>query len=112
MYFPRNWEFGSALSKLRNNFGAGGGFEPTPLGTPVGLSKETLTDLFIRQVGRDRRPEAPLCVGVDIVKCLFIVKCWSRLLGLGSVNEAEINICFFMFTFDFVAHVRLPSCSH
>jgi hypothetical protein len=25
MYFPRNWEFGSALSKLRNNLG---GFEP------------------------------------------------------------------------------------
>jgi hypothetical protein len=23
MYFPRNWEFGSALSKLRNNFGGG-----------------------------------------------------------------------------------------
>jgi hypothetical protein len=27
MYFPRNQEFGSALSKLRN-FGGGGGFEP------------------------------------------------------------------------------------
>jgi hypothetical protein len=23
MYFPRNWEFGSDLSKLRNNFGGG-----------------------------------------------------------------------------------------
>jgi hypothetical protein len=33
MYFPRNWEFGSALSKLRNF----GGFEPpqTPFGTPL-----------------------------------------------------------------------------
>ena len=31
MYFPRNWEFGSALSKLRNL----GGFEPPPLGTPL-----------------------------------------------------------------------------
>ena len=29
--FPRNWEFGSALSKLRNF----GGFEPPPLGTPL-----------------------------------------------------------------------------
>jgi hypothetical protein len=27
MYFPRNWEFGWALSKLRN---FGGGFEPPP----------------------------------------------------------------------------------
>jgi hypothetical protein len=26
MYFPRNWEFGSALSKLRNF----GGFDPPP----------------------------------------------------------------------------------
>jgi hypothetical protein len=26
MYFPRNWEFGSAFSTLWNNFG--GGFEP------------------------------------------------------------------------------------
>jgi hypothetical protein len=32
MYIPRNWEFGSALSKLWNF----GGFEPpTPLGTPL-----------------------------------------------------------------------------
>jgi hypothetical protein len=45
MYFPRNWEFGSALSKLRNNFG-GGGFEPPnpPLGTPV---VHAATDLII-----------------------------------------------------------------
>jgi hypothetical protein len=28
MYFPRNWEFGSALSKLRNNFG--GVWTPKP----------------------------------------------------------------------------------
>jgi hypothetical protein len=36
MYFPRNWEFGSALSKLRN-FGGWGRFEPPkpPLGTPL-----------------------------------------------------------------------------
>jgi hypothetical protein len=27
MYFPRTWEFGSALSKLQN-FGGGGGFQP------------------------------------------------------------------------------------
>jgi hypothetical protein len=35
MYFPRNWEFGLALSKLRNL--GGGGVEPpnTPLGTPL-----------------------------------------------------------------------------
>jgi hypothetical protein len=35
MYFPPNWEFGSALSKL--NFGEGGGGlnTPTPLGTPL-----------------------------------------------------------------------------
>ena len=35
MYFPRNWEFGSALSKFRN---FGGGFEhpkPPPLGTSL-----------------------------------------------------------------------------
>jgi hypothetical protein len=41
MYVPRNWEFGLALSKLRNFFvffwGGEGGFEhpPTPLGTPL-----------------------------------------------------------------------------
>ena len=36
MYFPRNWEFGSALSKLRN-FGRGGLNTPNPpsLGTPL-----------------------------------------------------------------------------
>jgi hypothetical protein len=33
MYFARNWEFGSALSKLRN-FGGGGGVPPRP--TPRG----------------------------------------------------------------------------
>jgi hypothetical protein len=35
MYFPRNWEFDSALSKLLN-FGGGGGVpKPPPLGTPI-----------------------------------------------------------------------------
>jgi hypothetical protein len=36
IYFPRNWEFGSALSKLQN-FGGGGVLEPPnrPLGTPL-----------------------------------------------------------------------------
>jgi hypothetical protein len=38
MYIPRNWEFGSALAKLRN-FGGGGGFESPPktpyFGTPL-----------------------------------------------------------------------------
>jgi hypothetical protein len=29
MYFPQNWEFGSALSKLRN-FGGGGVWNPNP----------------------------------------------------------------------------------
>jgi hypothetical protein len=35
MYFPRSWEFGSALSKLRN---FGGSYNPQtlPLGTPLG----------------------------------------------------------------------------
>jgi hypothetical protein len=35
MYIPRNWEFGSALAKLRN-FG-GGGLKPQtlPFGTPL-----------------------------------------------------------------------------
>jgi hypothetical protein len=28
MYFPRNWEFGSALSKLLNFFGGEGGSPP------------------------------------------------------------------------------------
>jgi hypothetical protein len=30
MYFPRNWEFGSALSKLRNFVGGGGLNHQTP----------------------------------------------------------------------------------
>jgi hypothetical protein len=34
MYFPCNWEFGSALSKLRN-FGGEGVEPPNPLGTPL-----------------------------------------------------------------------------
>jgi hypothetical protein len=35
MYFPRNWEFGSAFSKLRN-FGEGGlNPQTSPLGTPL-----------------------------------------------------------------------------
>jgi hypothetical protein len=35
MHFPRNWEFGSALSKLRNNFGGVWTSQTPPLGTPV-----------------------------------------------------------------------------
>jgi hypothetical protein len=37
MYFPRNWEFGSALSKLRNNFGGG---VWTPTNYPPGYASE------------------------------------------------------------------------
>jgi hypothetical protein len=37
MYFPRDWEIGSALSKLRNFWGEGAGLSPPnhPLGTPL-----------------------------------------------------------------------------
>jgi len=40
------------------------------------------TDLFIRQVGHDRRPEAPLYTGFDIVVGFGIVNCWSRVYGI------------------------------
>jgi hypothetical protein len=44
MYFPRNWKFGTALSKLRN-FGVGG-LNPYPLGTPLvtGVLSRTAVD--------------------------------------------------------------------
>jgi len=46
MYFPRNWEFGSALSKLRN-FGGGDFEQPKPpLGTPLITSKHSPRTLF------------------------------------------------------------------
>jgi hypothetical protein len=53
MYFPRNWEFGSALSKLRNFGGGGGGYNPpqTPLGTPLSHAKQgkskSIASLFL-----------------------------------------------------------------
>jgi len=37
------------------------------------------TDWFINQVGPDRRPEALLYTGFDIVVAFVIVKCWSRI---------------------------------
>jgi hypothetical protein len=47
MYFPWNWKFGSALSKLRN-FGRGGFNPPTlPLGTPLVISKVATVDTTI-----------------------------------------------------------------
>jgi hypothetical protein len=36
MYFPRNWEFGLAVSKLRN-FGVGGGGGLNPPNTPLSV---------------------------------------------------------------------------
>jgi hypothetical protein len=36
MYFPRCWEFGLALSKLRN-FGRGGLTPKTPFGAPLSI---------------------------------------------------------------------------
>jgi hypothetical protein len=41
MYFPRNWESGTALSKLRTLGGVvfKGGFEPPTLGTPLLTNK-------------------------------------------------------------------------
>jgi hypothetical protein len=49
MYFPRNWEFGSALSKLRNF--RGGGLN-TPVCTP--LNKTEFTQIFSREVIKDK----------------------------------------------------------
>jgi hypothetical protein len=49
MYFPRNWEFGSALSKLRN-FGGRGDLNlpnpPPPLGTPLLMWNVRITPLL------------------------------------------------------------------
>jgi hypothetical protein len=41
MYFPRNWEFGTAWTKL-GDFGGRGVFEPPkhPVGTPLGFKKD------------------------------------------------------------------------
>jgi hypothetical protein len=42
----------------------------------------TPSDSFIKQVGHDRRPEAPLYTGFDIVVGLVIIKCWSGIYGI------------------------------
>jgi hypothetical protein len=50
MYFPRNWEFGSALSKLRN-FGGGGGGDwlkaQTPLIRPLVVNFHAQTEVLM-----------------------------------------------------------------
>jgi hypothetical protein len=50
MYFPRNREFGSALSKLR--YFAGGGLESpkTPLGTPLAVIPGDLETSTVRRL--------------------------------------------------------------
>jgi hypothetical protein len=42
MYFPWNWEFGSALSKLRIFFFFFWGGGELPLGTPLGMYKNQI----------------------------------------------------------------------
>jgi hypothetical protein len=60
MYFPWNWEFGSALSKLRN-FGGRGLNPPTPLplGTPLRYNNSLIMPAIqrIRWLGHVRRME-------------------------------------------------------
>jgi hypothetical protein len=80
MYFPRNWEFGSALPKLRN---FGGGLNtpnpPSPLGTP-------LSRIFFRR-GKPRSitysecvciPSYPACNALTI----FLSVTWLALNSL------------------------------
>jgi hypothetical protein len=58
MYFPRNWEFGSALSKLRK-FGGGEVFEhttPLPLGTPMSLSSSLFVNSDYGNVSKNFLP--------------------------------------------------------
>jgi hypothetical protein len=74
MYFPRNWEFGSALSKLRN-FGVGGGGlnTPNPLGTPLVLREDirrvsdvvsgSAADCYVREV----------CLSGCVCVCLYLI---------------------------------------
>jgi hypothetical protein len=54
MYFPRNWEFGSALSKLRNNFGGGGEFETPKPPLWVRQCSRLVTGQFTVQVNFDQ----------------------------------------------------------
>jgi hypothetical protein len=64
IYFPLNWEFGSALSKLRN-FGGGGGFEhPKPPSHRYATARTCQLELdrTTRNVTRSRdRNTAPGC---------------------------------------------------
>jgi hypothetical protein len=59
MYFPQNWKFGSALSKLRNNFG---GFEP-PTSHPPGYTGG-LNPLCSEYLGK----------GQSLTNCIFIIR--------------------------------------
>jgi hypothetical protein len=56
MYFPRNWEFSSALSKLRNN-GGGGGLNPSDFRNPYSNFLEVSCEPYIITVN----PNAVLC---------------------------------------------------
>jgi hypothetical protein len=53
MYFPRNWEFGSALSKLRNFRGGLNPRNPPPLGTQLlSVGCHLVTDVLGQPIGQ------------------------------------------------------------
>jgi hypothetical protein len=74
MYVPRNWEFGSALSKLRN---FGGVNAPTPLGTPLHLSERMFWGVAYSTAGWERGAGGVPCDhGNELPGS---IKCWGLL---------------------------------
>jgi hypothetical protein len=86
MYFPRNWEFGSTLSKPRNNF-RGGGFEPT-----------NPPPLWVRQCRQTH--ERPLHSPHVVVVCHFSTgNHWVMTVSLWTWTPNVITSCWKTFTY-------------
>ena len=73
MYFPRNWEFGSALSK-RRNFGGWGVVEhPTPpLGTPLEVHALFWSVAPVNRTEENTEMCTRLCIYILMYVCVCV----------------------------------------
>jgi hypothetical protein len=111
MYFPWNWEFSSALSKLWN-FG-GGGWNP-PLDMPLGQGTTNTYDLCVRSMWLDQLTTLQPCVfwftsAVTLHAVTFAIGTWGTRLHPSATIKQLRTLLLWAFNHNLIPQLLLTA---